>query len=103
MFDITDNLIPPEIDSSIELLLVQILSDALKGKKNILLYYCTHLCAFALFLFGTGNLVRGLSHFFPAELVQLLSAMEENGVCCNRALPEPFPNIWEKQSNCLLS
>lgn len=70
MFDITDNQMPPEIDNGIELLLVQILSDALKG-KNILLYYSALLCAFAPFLVGTGNLVRGLSSFFPAEVVQL--------------------------------
>ena len=66
MFDITDNQMPPEIDSGIELL-VQILSDALKG-KSIFLYYSTLLCAFAPFLVGTGNLVRGFSLFFLQKL-----------------------------------
>jgi len=63
MFGISDNLMPPEIDNGIELLLVQILSDAVKGKKNIILYYSTLLSAFTPFSVGTGNLVRGLSLF----------------------------------------
>lgn len=59
MFDITDNAMLPEIDSGIELLLVQFISDAL-----ILPSYSTLSCAFAPVSVGTGNLLRGLSPFF---------------------------------------
>lgn len=37
MFDIIDNPMPPEIDSSIQLLLLQIFLDELKGK----IFFCT--------------------------------------------------------------